>query len=86
MRRFLAASIKVLSVASLLAIDWVVLPFPVRQFRYGETWVRVHLITGKTEVLFGREFLGPELAGWRRVPGVELPPPEAGRGAHPTAN
>jgi hypothetical protein len=47
-----------------------------RQFKYGDTWMRVELFTGRTTVL-----IAPK--GWVTVKGIYLPPPEAGRGAVP---
>jgi hypothetical protein len=51
---------------------------PYREFRYGETWMRVQLFTGKTTVL-----IAPK--GWVPVTGWKLPPPEAGRDAWPAS-
>ena len=80
MRRCLAAIATV--IAGLTITGTLLWPKAIRQFKYGDTWVRVHLITGKTEVLVAKNPMGVP-SGWRRITGTQLPPPDVGRGASP---
>jgi hypothetical protein len=68
-------------VAALLVADFrhqngYGIPQPYRQFKYGDTWARVYLLTGRTLVLV-------RTRGWVEVRGSVLPPPDAGLGAFP---
>ena len=82
MRRFLAAMAT--AVAGLTITGTLIWSKAIRQFKYGDTWVRVHLITGKTEVLVGNNPMGVP-SGWRTFTGTQLPPPDIGRGASPAS-
>jgi len=43
----LGGALKILLVAAILVTDWFIWPQAFRQFQYGDTWVRVHLINGR---------------------------------------
>lgn len=62
-------------VVVLLTLDYG-FPWFYRQLKYGDTWIRVELMTGRTSVLVNSK-------GWVSVKGVNLPPPSAGLGAFP---